>query len=78
MPLLPADLKVLPPTISINLQEQFCVFYSFVMQNYPTLFLWVYGFLAVQTHTVVVGYGTIYTGMEIIYLRGKCSPPKCW
>jgi len=37
-----------------------------------------YGFLAVQTHTVVVGYDTVFTGTGIIYFRGKCCPPKCW
>jgi hypothetical protein len=36
------------------------------------------GFLAVQTHTVVMGYDTICTGMGIIYFRGKCYLPKCW
>jgi hypothetical protein len=35
-----------------------------------------YGFLAIQTHTVVVGYDIIYTGMGIIYFRGKCYPPN--
>jgi hypothetical protein len=72
VPLLPADLMALRTTISINLAEQFCVFTPLLCKITLHYFYEFYGFLAVQAHTVVVGYDTIYTGMGIIYFRGKC------
>lgn len=74
----PQTLRSCDPQSPLTSHNNFVFFTPLLCKITLHYFYEFFGFIAVQTHTVVVGYDTIYTDMGMIYFRGKCCPPKCW